>query len=650
MKKIICFIMTAALILSPTSIALAKQGNAAKHNDKGRKTQITLQQEKKTREKEKVKHQDKHSKGNKQEFKIYGSPVIQYGRIKLPIAPITKGMGATVKFDQATAVLTVTKGTITIVIDFKNKKVTVNGVEDMKSGIFTAKNDHKTTVLIKYIAKVLGVRVEVDDDEVIVEVPGLNNPTKVTVTPVGSSVLPNTLNSTTLYMTASANITAGQATGGRAELYVGSKLVATDSVIAATDTTVNFTTSDETPATAELMTAIPAGGVVTVKLYNAANQAVVSKTANPTLVVDYAAPTLTSITSASFSESGLSLYLNVTGAGAVGDKVDVSKIFVYNATLGVSYQLTSAARTGSTGVVSTANLLTIQLGSADALALTGFKGSNLMLNIAPGSLLKDAAGNTSASTTSYISVPVAVVVTALNPPTNVTVTPVGTSVLPNTLNSTTLYMTAAANITAGQATGGKAELYVGSKLVATDAVIAATDTTVNFTTADETPATSELMTAVPAGGVVTVKLYNAANQAVVSNTANPTLVVDYAAPTLTGVTSGIYSVSGSSIYLNVTGAGAVGDIVDVTKLVLYNTTLGVSYQLTGAAGTGSTGVVSTANMLTIKLGSADALALTGFKGSPLLLNVLPGSLLKDAAGNTSATTTTTVTVPVTVFQ
>lgn len=408
MKKIICFIMTAALILSSTSVALAKQGNAAKHNEKGKKTQITLQQEKKTKVKETSKKQEKKSNGKKQEFKINGSPVIKYGKIKMPIAPITKGMGATVKFDQETAVLTVTKGTITIVIDFKNKKVTVNGVEDTKSGIFTAKNEHKTTVLIKYIAKVLGIRVEVDEDEVVVEVPGLNSPTNVTVTPVGSYVLPNTLNSSTIVLTAAANITAGQATGGKAELYVGSKLVATDAVITATDTTVDFTTSDDTPTTAELMAAVPAGGVVTVKLYNTSNQVVTSKTGNPTLVVDYVAPSITSVTSAIYSVTGSSIYLNVTGAGEVGDTVDVSKLSIYNTALGVSYQLTAAAGTGSTGVVSTANMLTIKLGSVDALALTGFNGSPLLLNLAPGPLLKDAAGNTSANSTTTVSVPITV--------------------------------------------------------------------------------------------------------------------------------------------------------------------------------------------------------------------------------------------------
>ncbi len=402
MKKIICFILTAVLILTSTSVALAKPGITAK----GKKPHTTLTQDKKNKGKE-TKKPGKPDK-KKQEFKINGAPLIKHGKFKLPIAPVTKGMGATVTFDQKTAVLTVTKGTITIVVDFINSTVKVNGVEDKNSGIFTAKNEHKTIVLIKYIARVLGVNTVVDDDDIIVDIPGLNNPTNVTVTPMGGVAVSNTLNSTTLYLIASANITAGQATGGKAELYVGSKLVATDAFITATDTTVNFTTSDNTPTTAELMSAVPAGGIVTVKLYNAANQSVVSKTGNPTLVVDYVAPKYTGITSAVYSVSGASIYLNVTGAGEVGDTVDVSKLSIYNTVYGISYQLTSAAGTGSTGVVSTANMLTIKLGTVDATILASFTGSPLLLNIAPGSLLKDAAGNTSAGTATAVSVPVTV--------------------------------------------------------------------------------------------------------------------------------------------------------------------------------------------------------------------------------------------------
>lgn len=392
MKKIISLIITATLVITSLSISFAKSNNAGSQTGE----QTTQKQNQKI-------------KAKKQTFKINGSPVIKYGRYKLPISPVTKGMGATVAFDKATAVLTVTKGTNTIVIDFKGQTVTVNGAAVTDSGIFKAKNNKKMTVLIKYIAKVLGVRADVDGEKVVVEVPGLDLPTGVAVTPVGTTVIANTLNTTTLYMTATANIIAGQATGGKAELYVGSKLVATDASIAAADTSVTFTTSDDTPVNAELQAAVPAGGVVTVKLYNAANQSVTSTAANPTLVVDYTAPTITSVNSAVYNVAADQLIIVVTGAGAIGDLVDVTKVSLYDSTLAKTYQLTDTSGTGSSGVVSSADTLTINIGSADKLGLTGFGTTTVFLTIPIDSLLKDAAGNTSPSFTAIQNVPVTVV-------------------------------------------------------------------------------------------------------------------------------------------------------------------------------------------------------------------------------------------------
>jgi hypothetical protein len=636
MKIILCFIITATLLI--TSASTASTAFAKQHKEGEQQKQKTSQQN------------YSRYKTKRQEFKIKESPVIKYSKYNLPIKPITKGMGATVTFDKATSVLTVVKGSITIVIDFKKEIVTVNGVEDTKSGIFNAKNSKKTTVLIKYIAKALGIRIGWDKDEVIVEVPGLDLPTNVVVTPFGTTVLANTLNSSTLYMTASANIIAGQATGGKAELYVDSKLVARDEVIAATDTAVTFTTSDGTPINAELQTAVPKSGVVMVRLYNANNQYVTSKVANPKLTVDYVAPSVTGIISATYHAATNKLMLTVTGAGAVGDKVDVTKLSLMDTALGKTYQLTNAVATGSTGVVKNVNLLEITLGSVDKLGLTGFGTSTMYLTVAAGSLLSDAAGNTSTSTTAVQTIPVTVTSTVLDLPTNVTVTPIGTTVIANTLNSSSLFMIASANISAGQAAGGKAELYVGSKLVATDAVIAATDTSVSFTTSDNTPTNTELQAAVPTGGLVTVKLYDANNHSVTSSVSNPTLIVDYVAPSVTGINSAVYNVSGSAIYLNVNGISTIGDKVDVTKISLTDTTSGRTYQLTSSPVVGSTGSVINTNQLVITIGSADKIGLAGFGESTVYLNVLVGSLVSDAAGNSSPAFTTVVSIPVILIK
>lgn len=387
MKKILCFVLAASLMLTPTSIAFAKPGKSNQHGKK-HTTQQTIKNEKC---KVKVK---------KLSFKISGSPVIKYGRYKLPINPITKGMGATVNFDKATGVLTVAKDTITLVINFSKKTVTVNGVEDANSGIFKAKNDKKMTVLIKYIANVLGVRVSVGKGEIIVEIEGLDYPTNVTVTPVGSAVVANKLNSTSVSLSASANIVAGQATGGKAELYVGNKLVATDTVITATDTIVTFTTADDSPTNAELQAAVPKSGVVTVRLYNANQQYVTSKIANPTLVVDYVTPTFTAVSSAAYNVTGSSIILTVTGASTQGDNVDVTKISIYDTALNRTYQLTNASGSGSTGIVRSADTIAISLGLADRQGLVGFGTGSMVLTISAGSLLSDLAGNVSVPLTS----------------------------------------------------------------------------------------------------------------------------------------------------------------------------------------------------------------------------------------------------------
>ncbi len=112
-------------------------------------------------------------------------------------------------------------------------------------------------------------------------------PTSVSVTPVGGTVVANSLNKSNTNLTASASITAADATGGKAELYLGSTLLATDNTINDTDTQVTFDLGLTLPA--NLQAAIPAGGVISVKLYDGAGNSSVSS-GNPTLEVDYVTP------------------------------------------------------------------------------------------------------------------------------------------------------------------------------------------------------------------------------------------------------------------------------------------------------------------------------------------------------------------------
>jgi uncharacterized protein (DUF736 family) len=113
-------------------------------------------------------------------------------------------------------------------------------------------------------------------------------PTNVTVSPQGGTVVANTLNATNTHVDFAATITDGEATGGKAEFYVNGVLVATDNSIAAGDTSVTATTSDGDPTTAEVQAAIASGGVVSVKLYDAAGNVVSAD--GPTLVRDLEPP------------------------------------------------------------------------------------------------------------------------------------------------------------------------------------------------------------------------------------------------------------------------------------------------------------------------------------------------------------------------
>src|SRR5256885_321670 len=61
-------------------------------------------------------------------------------------------------------------------------------------------------------------------------------PTAVSLTQVGGTVVANTVNTTNTNLNMSATITAGQATGGKAEFYVNGVLKGTDSSIGAADT------------------------------------------------------------------------------------------------------------------------------------------------------------------------------------------------------------------------------------------------------------------------------------------------------------------------------------------------------------------------------------------------------------------------------
>lgn len=142
----------------------------------------------------------------------------------------------------------------------------------------------------------------------------LKAPTGVALTSVGGTVVTNTLNSSNTNLTAVATIIAGQATGGRAELKIGTVTIANDSTVLSTDTSVTFNLS--TANNAALQTAVAAGGVATVTLFDKYGNSAVSTLANPTLAVDYLGA-LTSLTTA--NDNFLGTGGNDTFSGTYGN-------------------------------------------------------------------------------------------------------------------------------------------------------------------------------------------------------------------------------------------------------------------------------------------------------------------------------------------
>lgn len=113
-------------------------------------------------------------------------------------------------------------------------------------------------------------------------------PSNVVFTPVGGTVVANTLNSTNTNFIVDATIVAGQAPGGTAELLKDGISFSTpikDTNIAAGDTNVNFDAGFT--ANSEVQTAFANDATLSVKLTDAAGNFSISSVNNPAIVVDY---------------------------------------------------------------------------------------------------------------------------------------------------------------------------------------------------------------------------------------------------------------------------------------------------------------------------------------------------------------------------
>ncbi|WP_233202433.1 Ig-like domain-containing protein [Limnohabitans sp. JirII-31] len=292
-----------------------------------------------------------------------------------------------------------------------------------------------------------------------------------------------------------------------------------------------------------------------------------------------------------------------------------------------------ASGSGSTALVFT---YTVLAGQTDANGIS-IAANSLALN---SGTLKDAAGNNATLTHTAVADNASYLVDTTAPTTltALTLTPSGGTVVTNTLNASNTAMAFSATVTAGQATGGKAEFYVGANLIGTDSAIAAADTTLVYTTSDGTPTAAEVQAAITAGGQMSVILYDAAGNTLTAT--GPTLTRDVAAPTVSSV-----AISGATGIQNNTLN--TGDVVSVTVTMSEVTTVtgtpqlalnigGTTVQASYASGSGSTALVFN---YTVLAGQTDANGIS-IDTNSLALN---SGTLKDAAGNSATLTHASVT-------
>jgi hypothetical protein len=594
-------------------------------------------------------------------------------------------------------------------------------------------------------------------------------PTALSAIGVSGVVTTNRLTATNTDLSATATIVAGDATGGTATLYLDGVAIGTDSTISVGDTTVTFVLGKTT--TAEVQAAVPAGGVLTVKLSDTAGN-ISSASTSVTLVSDYVLPTIQlsssrstiiagqtatitatlSEASSNFTNSDISATGGVvsgfTGSGttysfvftptssstapmsiqvlagvfsdAVGNLNTASTTLtatvdtvipvvssVSSSTANGAYRAGSAidiAVTFSKNVVVTTSAgsptLLLETGTTDRLAnYVGGSGTAVVTFryvvqagdasndldaqsttalALTGGFIKDVSGNDAVLTlaspgaSNSLGLAKSIVIDTVAPtaPTNVVVTPVGGTVVANTLLANNTNMTATASIVAGQATGGSAELLLGSTTIATDTSIAAGDSSLSFNLNFSTSA--DLQAAIAAGGQLTVRLLDAAGNASLASLA-VSLTVDYAKPTATlsssrsamkiGETATISvqlsEPSSTFILTDVTmTGGSLGTFVAVSSTqytFVFTPTVGInggsaSLSIAGGAFTDTAGNTNTATSTLSLTFDTSAPAVPVVSGvSPVLTNDATPTLSGTAEVGSTVVVSDSSTTPATVL-
>jgi len=196
--------------------------------------------------------------------------------------------------------------------------------------------------------------------------------------------------------------------------------------------------------------------------------------------------------------------------------------------------LTATLDTGATVTLTAATAGAVLSGTYTVSAGEG--SADLTVTAYTTGTVRDPAGNALATTTlpagaDNLGGAKALVIATQAPaaPGAPTVTPVGGTVVAQTLNLTNTNLTATATIAPGVATGGSARLLLGTTVLAKDVAIGSADTAVTFDLGTLTP--EALQAAVPQGGLLTVVLRDAAGNDSAASV-GVALVADFAPPTL----------------------------------------------------------------------------------------------------------------------
>lgn len=90
-------------------------------------------------------------------------PVIKEGRTLIPVRAITRGLGATVDWDDATKTITIKRDDITVIFTIGKMELYVNGVKEVMD-VPAQLICNRTFVPLRFIAQALGDRVKYDPD------------------------------------------------------------------------------------------------------------------------------------------------------------------------------------------------------------------------------------------------------------------------------------------------------------------------------------------------------------------------------------------------------------------------------------------------------------------------------------------------------